>query len=176
MNKNINNFDEISKYAKENDKFATKESMFSAAINHNIKTKPTNPVIYNNNITNNKFIKIMINNVEMVYGLNGIAHDVLYYIGSIISGRGIDDESRFIININADFHRKASIKLKTSTASTRRGVKELIEKGLLLKEDNDAKNDYLFNFMVMYKGTDEDYAKDCDKYNIKIRYEMAINH
>ena len=175
MNKNINNFDEISKYAKENDKFATKESMFRTAINHNIKTKPTNPVIYNN-ITNNKFIKVMINNVEMVYGLNGIAHDVLYYIGSIISGRGIDDENRFIININADFHRKASIKLKTSTASTRRGVKELIEKGLLLKEDNDAKNDYLFNFMMMYKGTDEDYAKDCDKYNIKLRYEMAINH
>lgn len=174
MKRNINNCSKISKCAKENDKFAIEESQFSPAIEYNIKTKCNIPAI-TNSITNNKFIKIMIDNVEMVFGLNGIAHDVLYYIGSIVCGRGIDDENRFIININSDFHRKASAKLNVSTASTRRGVKELIEKGLLLKEDNDAKNDYLFNFMVMYKGTDEDYAKDCDRYNIKYRYELAIN-
>lgn len=174
MKRNINNCNEISKYAKENDKFATKESKFSPAIEYNIKTKSSTPII-NNTITNNKFIKIMIDNVEMVFGLNGIAHDILYYIGSIVCSRGIDDENRFIINIGSDFHRKASLKLNVSTASTRRGVKELIERGLLLKEDNNTKNDYLFNFMVMYKGTDEDYARDCDKYNIKTRYEIVIN-
>lgn len=119
----------------------------------------------------------MIAKINMLYGLSGVAHDTFYYLGTIVSGRGIDDETRFIVNINADFYRTAADTINVSAATVRRAIKELINRGLLIKEEKGvAKSNYLFNFMAMYKGTDEDYIKDCDKYNIKIRYEMAINH
>lgn len=117
-----------------------------------------------------KFLKIMTNNIWMIDFLNGTSIKIYNYLGIEVGKRGVDTEDRFIVSVDYDFIKYMVDRLKVSEDSVRRGIKELREQGLLFPY-GDSKTKCYYNYLVNYKGSDEDFIRDEEYYEMQKKYE-----
>ena len=163
MTKNINNYDT----------FVTENTSkgFGA---WSIQTNNINNQEKENKIINEykpiKFLKFMTNNIWMTDFLNGTSLKIYNYLGVEVGKRGVDTEDRFIVSVDYDFIKYMVDSLKVSEDSVRRGIKELREQGLLFPY-GDSKTKCYYNYLVNYKGSDEDFIRDEEYYEMQKKYE-----
>lgn len=117
-----------------------------------------------------KFLKFMTNNIWMTDFLNGTSLKIYNYLGVEVGKRGVDTEDRFIVSVDYDFIKYMIDRLKVSEDSVRRGIKELREQGLLFPY-GDSKTKCYYNYLVNYKGSDEDFIRDEEYYEMQKKYE-----
>lgn len=163
MTKNINNYDTF--VTENNSKGFGAWSIQKNNINNQEKE---NKII--NEYKPIKFLKFMTNNIWMTDFLNGTSLKIYNYLGVEVGKRGVDTEDRFIVSVDYDFIKYMIDRLKVSEDSVRRGIKELREQGLLFPY-GDSKTKCYYNYLVNYKGSDEDFIRDEEYYEMQKKYE-----
>ena len=163
MSKNINNYNTFAN--KNNSKGF---GVWSVQANDKNNQEKETKII--NEYKSIKFLKIMTNNIWMIDFLNGTSIKIYNYLGIEVGKRGVDTEDRFIVSVDYDFIKYMVDRLKVSEDSVRRGIKELREQGLLFPY-GDSKTKCYYNYLVNYKGSDEDFIRDEEYYEMQKKYE-----